>query len=639
MKVSGWFRSLVVCTSLLPGSLAFPAAVPPAEHFARPPAVRSPSLSPEGNQLIYLRSDERGHFGLGGVDLRTMNPFAISLPDQDVYDLTWVTEEEVAFNVAQRRKYSRGLYRYKIGDPMAEGINEKDLTEIISVLEADRTRMYLWYRAGASHRRQGLALIDTDQRRAGGFGRQNDEYLVVRWVKAPPGEIHGWRADRAGQVRIGITFHQDKLRAWIHEEDDDPWRELAIDLEESGIAGFTGDGKGLYVVHDDGASATEALRIYDLDTQTLGPVLFQDPEFGLDGATVRYSRKEASAVGITYERDAVTSEWFSERFRDLQARVNAKLPGRVNLLTGWDREETRFIVASFSDRQPTHYYLYAEAKDAMTALPAAAPWIEPAAMQPMQAIRFKSRDGLRLQGYLTLPVPRADGVKPALVVQPHGGPWSRDSWGWNSEVQFLVSRGYAVFQPNYRGSTGFTRDVTERRSEFRAMLDDVLDGTTAVTRSGMVDPDRVAIYGGSFGGYLALAGVTFAPDRFKCAVSFAGVFDWEKLVEQDRFLRNRRALRDFRRRYVGDPKDEAARFEAMSPINHVANIRVPLLLVHGTDDRVVDEEQTRNLVRALKANGIVYETLFFRDEGHGLSKPANATKFLERLEQFLAAHL
>jgi dipeptidyl aminopeptidase/acylaminoacyl peptidase len=568
-----------------------------------------------------------------------MEPFAITLRGDDVYDVRWISEDKLAFNVAMRHRYSRGLYTYKVGAKIAEGINEEDLTDIISVLEADPTRMYIRYLDGADHRQKGLALIDTDRRRTGGMGRQNDEFMLVRWVASPPGEVHDWAADRTGQARIAFTFHREKLRAWIHDADTDPWRELGLDLEENRIQGFTGDGNGLYVLHDDREAATESLRVYDLATQTFGPELFRDPKFGLEDSWVRYSRKEGTAVGITYDADVPVTQWFNERFQQIQAAVDARIPGRVNVLLDWDREEKRFVVGGYSDRHPVAYFLYESAKDALVALPKTAPWIDPAAMRPMRTIRYRSRDGLALQGYLTLPTTASDDTKPPLVVYPHGGPWARDTWRWDPQVQFLASRGYAVFQPNYRGSTGFSGEISERRSEFREMFDDVIDGTDAVVRAGVVDPNRIAIYGGSFGGYLALAGAAFTPDRFKCAVSFAGVFDWEQLVGQDRFRRNTRALRSFHRRYIGDPKADAARFEAMSPIRQAANIRIPLLLAHGTDDRVVEDDQTRRLMRVLKENDIPFETLFFEDEGHGLVDPANQVKFLTRLERFLGQHL
>jgi dienelactone hydrolase len=630
--------AIAACVGVFMPAAVF-AAAPSIEDFVRSPLVMAASISPKGTQLIYLQTDERGHYGLGGVKLANMTPFAITLGDDDVYDYTWLTEERVAFSVAMRRRYSRGLYLYDLGAKAAAGINDADLTDIVSVLEEDRSRMYVWFIAGETHRRMGLALLDIDRRAASGYGRSVDDALIAHWVPAPPGEIHGWMADKTGQVRIGFTFHRDQLKAWTHRNDADPWEELPLDPVASDLVTFSGDGNGVYVVHDDGGSPTRALRLLDLRTKELGPVIFQDPEFTLEDLWVRFSRKDDAMVGLTFTRDVPTTRWFNERFAAVQAAVDAKLPGRLNLLSDWDREETRFVVAALSDRHPSKYYVYEAGSGKLMALPESAPWIDASKMRPMQTIRYAAHDGLRLQGYLTLPEKRDDGTKPALIVVPHGGPWARDEWGWNAEVQFLASRGYAVFQPNYRGSTGFKREVTEKRSEFRAMLDDVLDGTEAACRAGLVDRDRVAIYGGSFGGYLALAGAAFAPDRFKCAISFAGVFDWERLLEQDRYRRNARAARHYNRRYIGDPKADAERFNAMSPIKHAAKIKIPLLLAHGTSDSVVDVEQTKILSRELKEHGVVFEAVYFKEEGHGLTDPANEARFLRQLEEFLARHL
>ena len=630
---------LVSIAALVGAQVLALAAPPPVELFTRRPAVLAASLSESGRNLIYLGADEKNHIGLAGVTLETMTPFAITLDSDDISDFDWLTDDTVTFSVAMNWRWARGLYTYKLGDKFAAGLNERDLTDFVSVLREDRSRMYVWYLDGASHRRQGLALLDTDRQKTTGRGQLDDEFMIVRWVTPPPGELLGWGADMTGQVRLCSTFHDGKKRRWIHGSDTERWEELPYDWEYATFEGFSFDGRSLYIVSTEGEDSTDALRTYDLETKQPGPVLFRDPEFSLEDSWLLFSRKDESLVGIRYFRDGLATHWFSERFKQYQAAIEAKLPGRVIHITRWDDAETRLVVAAETDRQPKQYYLYTVESGAISALPASAPWIDPQQMQPMQTVRFKARDGLQLQGYLTLPARSADGKKPALVVMPHGGPWARDTWGFDSVVQFLASRGYAVFQPNFRGSTGFKAEVSGERSDFRAMYNDVVDGTELVRKSGLVDPSRVAIYGGSFGGYLAMAGAAFEPDRFKCAVSFAGVFDWGKLVGQTRYKRDNRYLRYLRQRDVGDPRSEQERFDEISPIKHAAKIKIPILLVHGKEDLTVEDDQTKALIGVLKENKIRHETLFFKDEGHGFKNPANEAKFLTRLEQFLAKNL
>lgn len=615
------------------------ASLPPVEDFVRRPAVEYASLSESGRNLVYLASDEKGHRGLAGVNLETMTPFSITLDGDDIVDIRWMTDDSVAFNVAMNWRWSRGLYVYRLGDLVAAGINERDLTEVVSVLREDRSRMYVWYLAGETHRMKGLALVDTDRPKPAVIGYSDTEFMVVRWVTAPPGEVLSWIADKTGQVRIGVTFHENKRRVWTRRDDGDRWEELAFDWDFARIRGFGFDGRTLYLTAFDEEGPTDALRTFDVVTKQPGPVVFRDPDFGLADSMLLWSRKDESLVGIRYLRDGQVTQWFSERFKQYQAAIDAKLPGRVNHITSWDDGETRLVIAAETDRQPRQYFLYQVATGKVSALPAASAWIDPAQMQPMQTVRFKVRDGLTLQGYLTLPAKRADGAKPALVVMPHGGPWVRDIWCYEPEVQFLASRGYAVFQPNFRGSTGFTADVSGERSDFLAMFHDVIDGTDAITKSGLVDPKRVAIYGGSFGGFLAMAGAALEPERFSCAISFAGVFDWTKLVEQTRYKRDNEYLRHLRKRDVGDPRTDQERFDAISPIKHAEKIKIPVLLVHGARDRTVEDEQTKALIRILKRNRIEHDALFFKDEGHGLQDPANRIKFLKRLEAFLAEHL
>lgn len=639
MNLAPLRASILAGLALAAANIPVLAAPLPAEHFTRRPAVFGASLSENGQNLLYFSADEKGHTGLAGVNLQTMSPFAMTLDGDDVSDTRWLTDDSVAFNVAMSRRWSRGLYAYKLGDKFAAGINERDLTDIVSVLRADRTRMYVWYLDGEATRMRGLALLDTDRRKPTGPGRLDEEFMVVRWISAPPGEVLNWIPDKSGLVRLCTTFHKEKKRRWVHAGDTEPWEELPLDWEYVSVEGFSFDGKSLYVVAADAENPTDALRTYDLATKTLGPVIFRDPDFGLEDSYLLWARKDESLAGIRYTRDGATTHWFNERFKKYQAAIDAKLPGRVNHITSWDENETRLIVAAQTDRQPRQYYLFKVETGAISALPAASPWIDPAQMQPMQTVRFKARDGLQLQGYLTLPAKRADGVKPALVVMPHGGPWVRDEWGYDSDVQFLASRGYAVFQPNYRGSSGFKAEVSGERSDFRAMYNDVVDGTELVRKSGLIDPARVAIYGGSFGGYLAMAGAAFEPDRFTCAVSFAGVFDWAKIVDQTRYERDTKFLRYLNKRDLGDPRSDQERFDEISPIKHAAKIKIPVLLVHGKQDRTVEDEQTKDLVGVLKKNKIPHETLFFKDEGHGFNDPENAAKFLKRLEEFLAKNL
>lgn len=293
------------------------------------------------------------------------------------------------------------------------------------------------------------------------------------------------------------------------------------------------------------------------------------------------------------------------------------------------------------DRDPGVAWFYDHATGASRLLGRARPHLDPAALAPMRPFSITSRDGLRLPSHLTLPV----GVAPTglpLVVLLHGGPWFRDHWGYSAAVQFLANRGYAVLQVNFRGSTGYGKAFTSAAvGEFAgAMHDDVIDAVNWAVAQGYADRDRVAVFGGSYGGYAALVGVTFTPEVFAAAIDYVGISSLPNFL---------RTLPAFTRPYlvnnwhlfVGDPADaeQEADMLARSPITHVDRIRTPLLVLQGANDPRVVRAESDNLVAALRDRGVEVEYIVKDDEGHGFVNPENQIDMFRAVERFLAEHL
>jgi dipeptidyl aminopeptidase/acylaminoacyl peptidase len=256
----------------------------------------------------------------------------------------------------------------------------------------------------------------------------------------------------------------------------------------------------------------------------------------------------------------------------------------------------------------------------------------------MRPIRYKSRDGLTIHGYLTLPKGKP-GKKLPVVVNPHGGPWTRDYWGFNPEVQFLANRGYAVLQVNYRGSTGYGRKFWEAsfKQWGRKMQDDISDGVYWLIRKGIADPKRIAIYGGSYGGYATLAGVTFTPDLYACGIDYVGISNlltfmksmppyWKPGLEKMYEM-------------VGDPEKDATLLRAASPVFHADQIKVPLLVAQGAKDPRVNIDESNQIVAALQKQNIPVEYMVKENEGHGFRNEENRFEFYEAVEKFLAKNL
>ena len=274
----------------------------------------------------------------------------------------------------------------------------------------------------------------------------------------------------------------------------------------------------------------------------------------------------------------------------------------------------------------------------LTKLVDVAPWLKEDQLAHMKPIEYQSRDGLTIHGYLTLPLGREAKNLP-VVINPHGGPWFRDTWGFNPEVQFLANRGYAVLQMNFRGSTGYGRKFWEAsfKQWGQKMQDDITDGVQWLVKQGIADPKRVAIYGGSYGGYATLAGVTFTPDLYAAAVDYVGVanmFTFMKTIPPywKPFLDQMHAM-------VGDPEKDKALLEAASPVMHADKIKTPLFVAQGAHDPRVNKAESDQMVAALKKRGVDVEYMVKENEGHGFHNEENRFDFYEAMEKFLAKYL
>jgi len=303
-----------------------------------------------------------------------------------------------------------------------------------------------------------------------------------------------------------------------------------------------------------------------------------------------------------------------------------------------DREETIGVVTSSSSTQPSKYYLFDMQKGSLEALPSSRPWIDSAEMAEMKPVKFNARDGLELHGYLTLPN-GSDGKNLPMILNPHGGPWARDGWGFNSETQFLANRGYAVMQVNFRGSTGFGRNHFDKGNKQwgRSMQDDLSDAVKWAVDQGIVDKDRVCIYGGSYGGYAAMAGLTFTPELYQCGINYVGVTSIPLLFETMPVAWDEQ--RTMMAERVGDPEKENEFLEEWSPVNHADKIKAPVFMAYGLRDPRVDIKHAFQMEKAMKKNNVEHELMIKKREGHGFVKQENRYDFYGRMESFLAENL
>ncbi|MGV8872800.1 MAG: alpha/beta fold hydrolase [Rhodococcus sp. (in: high G+C Gram-positive bacteria)] len=372
---------------------------------------------------------------------------------------------------------------------------------------------------------------------------------------------------------------------------------------------------------------------HSLDTSDL-----QAP--GVLPPTVFTSRRTGEVIAARFNGDKPSIAIVNSHFAEIYAQLCTLSDGVLGALSSDDAEE-RWVATFVHDVDPAVTWFYDHTTGESREFLRPYPHLDPAALAPMTAIDFRARDGLPLHGYLTLPI----GVEPRnlpLILMVHGGPWAHDTWGFSPEAQMLANRGYAVLQVNFRGSTGYGKQhITCAVGEFAgAMHEDLIDATDWAIEQGYADPARLGIFGGSYGGYAALLGITLTPDLFAAAVDYVGISDLANFMRTlPPFVRTRATNNWYR--YVGDPADpvQEADMLARSPITMVDKIRTPLLVAQGANDARVVKAESDNIVESLRDRGIAVEYLLAENEGHGFSNPENQLRMYFAVERHFARHL
>jgi dipeptidyl aminopeptidase/acylaminoacyl peptidase len=454
-------------------------------------------------------------------------------------------------------------------------------------------------------------------------------------------ETGDFLADRAGIIRLRVSYGGDKINFEHRPDQVSEFRTYASSLIQNPQfepLSFNADNETLYLRTRDQTDTGE-LRTFNTRTHEFGPVLFHDPEGEIDRIIMSYDHRVL--YGVLFETDKLHYHWFDQGRAHLQELIDGALPGAFNRIVSTSADERTAVILSASDREPGVYFILnldnpARHRPALMQFPIKVnAHLEPEQLQPMQPVAYTARDGLVIHGYLTLPA-GATGKRVPLIINPHGGPFGiRDEWGFNSEVQFLVSRGYAVLQPNYRGSGGYGQKFQEAgyREWGGKMQDDLTDGVKWAIAQGIADPARVCIYGASYGGYAALAGVTFTPELYRCAVNYVGVSNLRLIASVARH-RDRGSLL-FDKTRVG----EGAMLDERSPVNYVENIRVPTLHAYGDNDVRVIQDHWFALETALKRYHKPYEYITESKEGHGFGHTDSRLRFYGLMEKFLAKNL
>ncbi|MGA7781676.1 MAG: prolyl oligopeptidase family serine peptidase [Paraburkholderia sp.] len=459
-----------------------------------------------------------------------------------------------------------------------------------------------------------------------------------------PGNVMEWMTDHEGRLRVAVASDGVNRTLLYRDAETDPFRAvLTTDFRETvSPLFFTFDDKRLYVLSNRGRDKT-AIFEFDPATGEEGALLFETAHVDVSG--LAYSKHRRVLTLASYVDDRLHRHYFDSRAQGIRADLERQFADQEVTLTSFTRDESRAIVRAESDRSAGSVWIYDIERRQLARLADMMPWLDPADLVPMLPVRFTARDGLQINGYLTLPAGfdlKQKFAEPLpLIVNPHGGPWARDMWGFNAEAQLLANRGYAVLQLNFRGSTGYGRAFWE--ASFgqwgRAMQNDIDDGIDWLVSQGVVDPARVGIYGASYGGYATLAGVAFTPDRYAAAVDYVGVSNLFTLLES--MPPYWKPLLDMMYEMIGNPQTEEGKqtLHDASPLFFVDRIVTPLFVAQGANDPRVKQAESDQIVDALRARGVDVKYMLKENEGHGFQNEENQFEFYEAMDAFLAEHL
>ena len=603
-------------------------AVPivPREVLFGNPERTSPRISPDGSRLAWLAPDE-GVLNVwvgtvGGTESRVVTRDR----DRGIRSFSWAHDRRHLLYLQDKG----GDENWRIYDVDLETDDIRDLTPFEDV----QARVEELDKRFPDHVLVGL---NRDNPELHDVYRLDLRSGDLEKVAANPGFV-ALLADGEWKVRAGLAPTPDGgLRLMVRDGEDAEWRQLLeVDQQDALTTepvDFTLDGSALYAITSLGANAGRLVRI-DCTSGDID-VIAGDPTYDITAVRLDPDTREPQVV--VFLRDRADYRVLDPAVADDVEALLGLSPGDP-FLVGHDDTDRVWLVAYTLDDGPVRYYAWDRQQGQATFLFDHQPALTEYQLAKMEPFSFVARDGLNVHGYLTFP-PGLPAHELPAVLNVHGGPWARDVWGFDPEAQWLANRGYLCVQVNYRGSTGYGKAfVNAGDKEWGAkMHDDLVDAVNHVVDKGWADRDRVAIYGGSYGGYAALVGASFTPDVFRCAVDIVGPSSLKTLIES---IPPYWAplVAQFHTR-VGNPETEEEFLWERSPLSKVDRIRIPLLIAQGANDPRVKQAEAAQIVAALRERGIDHEYLLYPDEGHGFAKPENRLAFYAAAERFLARHL
>lgn len=618
---------------VLPVFLAFFSCEPaqkkapsiPLEDFFRNPEKTAFRISPNGEYYSYMAPYEN-RLNIFVQKIGADSAVRItSETERDIAGYLWKGNNRVLFLKDTGGDENFQLYGVNIDGTELKGLTvfEKVRTEFIDDLEEV----------------EGKVIIGLNQRNPEVFDPFRLDVITGEMTQLAenPGNIVGWMTDHDGKLRVAITSDGVNQTIMYRDTEEEPFKPILTTSFKETVSPylFTFDNKMLYTASNLGRDKT-ALVLFDPATGKEKEVLFETQEADIEG--VEYSKKDKKLLSVSWVTDKEKEHFFDPEAEAMKKTLQEKLKGYQVAIGSHNKAEDKFMIRTYSDKSRGAYYFYDKQTKDLKKLAELSPWLNEKDLCDMKPISYKSRDGLTIHGYLTLPKGYEAKNLP-VIINPHGGPWARDYWGFNSEVQFLANNGYAVLQMNFRGSTGFGKEFWQ--SSFkqwgRTMQDDITDGVKWLIDQGIADPKRVAIYGGSYGGYATLAGLTLTPDLYAAGVDYVGVSNMFTFMNT--IPPYWKPLKDMFYEMVGNPETDSLLLAQVSPVFLVDKIKAPLFVAQGANDPRVNKAESDQIVQALKDRGIDVEYMVKDNEGHGFHNQENRFDFYRSMIAFLDKHL
>jgi len=660
----------------------------PAEHLACYPNSYQISMSPDGKYLAivgppranvcdiepdlrkYVEEDYRGG-QLNLFDLKTgkIKTLTSGTGNGSVSNVRWVNNNRLVFNTNPTNSSAKTLSGFAMWGMNLDGSKKRKLWEATVKYDSGFGGLIEPIVTSLLREDDDHIMVRVNDRRSSVY----DYYKLnvnngskKRIAIGPDLEKGEWTADivtNNGYPVAQISNFEDTWRLWRYNKDDDNW-----DIHYSNKCqeptffplSTTGENNELWLVAGQDVSKSKVFNeendkskvfVYDPDKRTFD-LLFEDDRYDIAGpvggcrtasGNVSVDSTTLELLSVNYYAEKPVRLFFDEEYGQDYNQLASTFPDDVVRIVTSNTDRTKFVISVSSSTNPGDYYYYDKEFGTLSFLWERMPWIDRTKLSKMQPISYTARDGLEISGYLTIPV-NSDGKNLPMVVHPHGGPNARDFYGFNDYVQFLASRGYAVFQMDFRGSTGYgAKHYISANKQFgKTMQDDITDGVNLLIEEGIADPERIAIFGGSYGGYATMAGLTFTPDLYAAGINFVGVVDLELLQEGSN--RNSERFNGFfheLRMEWGDPDDPADREYIIesSPLQQAHKIKSPVLIVHGAQDNNVKLEHATKLRDKLKSLGKDYEWYVEPYEGHGFRGEQSTVNFFNVMEDFLERKL